>query len=757
MTSQALSVADRPREAWTLPGGTRRVARRAPQFRREVVERWRLLARLAAARDCPVVLLCAPAGFGKTILAAQLSDGDPRPTGWIQLEDADNDPLALLNDVVCALAEQVAIAPRLAHELEARFPRIDDVVLPLLAEQLAGCDPFLLVLDDLEVLRHPRSLAILSFLVANVPPGSQLVLASRCEPEIPLARMRASGHVLDIRAADLALDARETRELLATGGVTLDDEQVEDIRERAEGWAAGIALAMLSREGLIGASDLPAIAVGRLPDVASYLLEEAVDGQPPDVRRFLLASSVLRRMSPALCDAVLEIADSGRVLATLERSSLFIVLLRDDGEWHRYHHLFRELLQMELRRQAPEVIPRILGRAAVWHDSHGDPGEAFEYARECGDFSLAGRIALRYADDLIARGLIETLRGWLSRCTPAELASDPRLALAGAWVALLSGEAAEARRLAAAADTADDLDVPSPEGATSRRSSLALLRATLGYDGVSQMLRDGELVCAAEASAETRWVMDGWRQVATAHLLDGRPEEAIAAFAEVLLRTKGRPDLNYLTIHCLGYSALAAADARDWRRARRWARDAHALTDESGLEHIVQSVAPYVAHATVLQHDGLLPQAREALAHARRIIPTLHAVSWCEADISLRCAQLSLSLGDVDGALELGDVARGALAHYPDPGMLVARLGALDRRLSSGQQLRFTPSELRLVPFLASHLSLREIGDRIHVSRATVKTHVDSIYRKLGVPRRSDAVDRLEALGVLHGQASLPR
>jgi LuxR family transcriptional regulator, maltose regulon positive regulatory protein len=262
------------------------------------------------------------------------------------------------------------------------------------------------------------------------------------------------------------------------------------------------------------------------------------------------------------------------------------------------------------------------------------------------------------------------------------------------------------------------------------------------------MLRDAEFVVAAERSAGTRWVMDGWRQVATAHLLNGHPGHAIKAFAEVLMRTRGRPDLNFLTIHCLGYSALAAADAGDWPRARKWARDGRTLTTESGLEHVIQSAAPYTAHATVLRHDGLPPQARQALQNARRIISMLHAMRWFEADIGLRCADIGLELGDPDGALELADVARGALSHYPDPGMLLARLTALDTRLRSGGVLELTPSELRLVPFLPTHLSLKEIGDRLYVSRSTIKTHTVSIYSKLDVSSRSDAVDRLEALGL---------
>jgi LuxR family transcriptional regulator, maltose regulon positive regulatory protein len=314
---------------------------------------------LAADRDSRIVLLCAPAGFGKTILAAQLIRSDHRPSCWITLEDSDNDPVRLLNDLVLMLADLGSIAPQLAHELASSAPRIDEVVLPLLARQLESCDPFVLVLDDVELATHPGSLAIISCLVDHVPARSQLVLAARGEPEILLARLRAAGDVLDLGAADLALDPCETRELLSTGGITMSQDQVREVQERAEGWAAGIALAMFPRAGHDEAGDLPAI--GRSPDVAAYLLEEAVQRQPPDVRHFLLASSVLRRMSPALCDAALEIADSARLLAELERTSLFVIPLNGDGEWYRFHHLFRELLQAEQHRQGARRRRRSTG------------------------------------------------------------------------------------------------------------------------------------------------------------------------------------------------------------------------------------------------------------------------------------------------------------------------------------------------------------------------------------------------------------
>jgi LuxR family maltose regulon positive regulatory protein len=239
------------------------------------------------------VRIWAPAGFGKTILATQLIRSDPRPSAWIALEYADNDAMVLLRDVVAMLGELYAVRPELMLELTSPAPRIEDVVLPGVAEQLAGCDPSILVLDDLDQVTHPDSLVIVSFLIEHAPAGSQLVLVSRTEPEVPLARLRAAGEVLDLRAADLAFDARETRALLGDGGVVLSDEEVDQIRGRAEGWATGMALAMLSPDGPSIALGRPAIALGGSLEVAAYLLEEAVGGQPAERRAFLFGGTIV--------------------------------------------------------------------------------------------------------------------------------------------------------------------------------------------------------------------------------------------------------------------------------------------------------------------------------------------------------------------------------------------------------------------------------------------------------------------------------
>ena len=503
MSTQTVGPIDAP----ILYGNARRLRLKAPQFRRKVVERDRLLARLGDGREHRVVRIWAPAGFGKTILATQLIRSDPRPSAWIALEYADNDAMVLLRDVVAMLGELYAVRPELMLELTSPAPRIEDVVLPGVAEQLAGCDPSILVLDDLDQVTHPDSLVIVSFLIEHAPAGSQLVLVSRTEPEVPLARLRAAGEVLDLRAADLAFDARETGALLGDGGVVLSDEEVDQIRGRAEGWATGMALAMLSPDGPSIALGRPAIALGGSLEVAAYLLEEAVGGQPAERRAFLFGSSLLRRMSASLCDAALGIENSGRMIAALERESLFIVALNGDGEWYGYHDLFRELLESEMQRQSPDLVAGILRRAAAWHDERGDTREVVRVRVHRGDLERAGRILLRSGELLIARGQIETVRGWMGRCTREETGSNPQLALAGAWIALLSRRGRGG--LVAVAETAGDLDVPSADGATSLRSSLANVRATLAADGISQMLRDAEFVVEAERRAGTRWIMDG--------------------------------------------------------------------------------------------------------------------------------------------------------------------------------------------------------------------------------------------------------
>jgi len=720
---------------------------RVPAIRRGVMARTRLAALRAVAERSRLVLVSAPAGYGKSTLVAQWSDLDPRTSCWMQLGHRDNDPVVLLLRVAAALERSGPVDGELLDELSGRAPRIDEVALPLLAANLAERDPFVLVLDDMEEITTERSRAMLAFLVDQVPPGSQLVLITRGDPGVPLGRLRAGGELVEIGTEQLALDAKETREVAASGGLELSEEAAEALRERTEGWAAGVVLAALSLRGREDAEARAAGLAGDQTQIADYLLEEVLERQPEHLKNFLLGTSVLERMTASLCDAVLGTTDAAASLEALARSNAFVVSLDDEREWYRYHHLFRVLLSAELGRRHPELLPVYRRRAASWCEQHGAPGEAFLYAHEGGDLAQAGRIALAHRDEFAMRGQSESVRLWLERCTDEEIDSDQQLALAAAWVFLYGGDATRSRRFIAAAERWP-LDEASPDGASSLRSSLASLRTILAPDGIPRMLRDAELVYASEKQADTRWLASACRAMGVAQVLLGRPQEAITVLREGLALLRDHPELAHVRIVCLGYLAFAAAELGNRRDLQRWAVEATWLVDEAHLHEAAGSAVAYAAGALAHQQRGDHTEAARQLEHVRRLRRHLRAAPWLDVDLALRCAEVSLDLGDPASALEFAQIADDGLQAYPDAGALPARLERLEERIRRGQDYGLTPAELRVLSFLATHLSLQEIADRLYLSRPTVKTHVASIYDKLGVPGRSEAVQIIERLGL---------
>jgi len=419
----------------------------------------------------------------------------------------------------------------------------------------------------------------------------------------------------------------------------------------------------------------------------------------------------------------------------------------DRREWYRYHHLFGDLLRAELGRRHPELLAMYRQRAARWCERHGLVGEAFLYAHSSGDLAQAGRIALAHRDELARRGRSETVRLWLEGCTDEEIASDPQLSLAATWVFLFGGDLARARRFIAAAERGP-LDVPSANGASSLRASHANIRSLLAPDGIPQMLRDGELVYSSEKQAGTRWLVSGCRAMGLANALLGRPQEAITALREAVGLLRERPEAAHSRVICLGYLAFAAADMGNRRELRRWAVEATWLVAEAHLEETAGGAIAHTARALAHQQRGDYTAAAPELEGVRRLRGHLRGAWWLEADLALRCGNISLDLGDLVGALEFAQAADDALQGYPDAGTLPARLRGLQARISRGEDYGLTSAELRVLSFLPTHLSLQEIADRLYLARPTVKTHVASIYDKLGVPGRSQAVEIIERLGL---------
>ena len=701
-----------------------------------------------------MVLVSAPAGYGKSTLIAQWTGLDPRTSGWVQLGPGDNDSAVLLAHVVAAVERTGPVCDELLEELSGRTPRIDEVAVPLLAADLGERDPFVLVLDDVHVITAKKSRAILACLADQVRSGSQLVLVTRGDLGVPLGRLRSSGDLVEIGTEMLALDPAETRDVAANTGLELSQAAAGALRERTEGWAAGVALATLALRGRADGAVRAAGLCGNQQEIADYLLEEVLERQPDHLKRFLLGTSILDQMTAPLCDAVLGTRDAAGSLEDLARSNAFVVSLDDQREWYRYHHLFRDLLRAELKRRHTELLPVYLQRAAGWCEVHGSPGEAFAYAHEAGDLAHAGRIALAYRDEFASRGHIESLRLWLNRCTDTDIESDAQLSIAAAWVFGYLGEAGRARRFLVAAERAP-LDVASADEAASLRSALANLRSSMAPDGIPQMLRDAELGSACEKQMGTHWVHSARRAMGAAYLLLGRPHKAIAVLRESLALSTDRPELSHTRVFTLGYLVFAAAELGKRRDAQRWAVEAGWLASQQHLHDTIYGAIASTAGALAHNQRGDQTEAARQLENVRRLRPLLLVGPWLNADLALRCADISLDLGDVAGALDHAQVASDVLHGYPDAGTLPARLQRLQARIRRGQDYGLTPAELRLIAFLPTHHSLQDIADRLHLARPTVKTHVASIYSKLGVTCRTDAVEIIEQAGLESTEAKV--
>jgi len=738
--SSAATAKRLPRLQETIP--------RVPAVRPGVVPRTRLDPLRTAAQRSRLLLASAPAGYGKSTLIAQWLDQDPRPSCWVQLGHGDNDPAVLISRLAGALERVGPVDPELVAELSRRPPRIGEVALPLLAAHLDGRAPLVLVLDDTHLITSEKSRAILTFIAGAVAPNSQLVLVTRGEPGVSLGRLRAEGDLVEVGAEALALDVQETRDVAASGGLELSEEEADTLHARTEGWVAAVVMTALSLRGREDAAARTAELSGDQAEIADYLLEEVLDRQPEHLKRFLLGTSILERMTAPLCDAVLETTDAAASLEAVARSNAFVIPLDDRRVWFRYHHLFSDLLRVELARRHPELPPLYLQRAAQWCEQHGSPERAFSYAHQCGDLGRAGRIALAHRDEFAMRGQSESVQLWLDRCTDDEIASDPLLSLAAAWASLYAGDAVRARRFSVTA-ARGQLDEPSPDGASSLRSSLASLRTILAPDGIPQMLRDAELVCASEKAAGTRWHASGCRAMGIACVLLDRPQEATTALGEALSLLGDQPELAHVQVACLGYLVFAAAAMDERRDVQRWAVEATWLVANAHLDGTGGAAIAFAAGALAHQQRGDYTEAARQLEGVRRCLPHLRAVPWARTDLALRCADISLEIGDHPGALEFELVAKDASQGYPDAGTLPARLQRLEQRIKRGEDYGLTSAELRVLGFLPTHFSLQEIADRLYLARATVKTHVASIYEKLDVPGRSEAVEVIERRGLV--------
>jgi LuxR family maltose regulon positive regulatory protein len=669
----------------------------------------RLVRRLTAASATPLAVIVAPAGYGKTTLLTAWAARDPRAFEFHSLAGGD------VPDGVDAILQTLEFAGP-AH---------------------------VIVVDDLQLASEDDAQRLLDA-AARLPKGTTLAVASRTRPAWPIGGLRAQRLVTEVRASDLRLSRLEAAMLLDAEGLRLGGAHLDELLERTEGWPAMLLLAARMPADEREMAVAPASFTGASGVIAEYLADEVLGALTPAERTFLRRASVLPRLDGAACDMVLTTRGSGELLASLARRGVPLEPLDDGGLAFRAHPLLREALAAELTRAEPERVASLHRRAARWHRHTGDYDAAIRHALAARDTKLAAWTLWTQAPWCAATGEGALLAGRLALFGTSWHAAPPALELSAALHHLLSG-----RRHAAAG--AVDAAERGLSGQRDLRAACALIRACLARDGVSSMTRDAALARSLLGPASP-WQGLAFMLLGVAAQLGGEGDAAAALLEEAV----GRATDHLPVVAALASTqrALLCADAEDWEEAARCVREADRETPRSAPD-AVRALA-LAASAVVATTRGEIAQARIDAADADRLLAAqLDFPPWMLAEAHAWLARADIALSD--GRAARTQLARAARLAARVPGevslsrWIHAGWGRADAFAESatGDGPALTNAELRILRLLPSHMSFREMGERLHVSTNTVKTQALAVYRKLDVCCRSDAVARGRSVGLI--------
>ena len=486
---------------------------------------------------------------------------------------------------------------------------------------------------------------------------------------------------------------------------------------------------------------------GRQRAIARYLVSEVLERQSRPVQTFLLETSVLPRLSDGLCRALTGRSDSGRLLARLSRDNVFISSLDDKGEWYRYHHLFAELLNDELRRRDRSRLPELHRRAAAWSEEQGDLEGAVHHWLAAGEVAKAGEKTSSWSFPYSSQGWAETVRRWIELFTDEQIRSNVPLALTARWVALMTGDPGAVRRWTGPAMAVHAGDSPIPYGDGSERAFQASLRA-LAPDGVTAMREDAESAAQLAAACHP-----AWRAAIDVTLGAARWLSGDGSGAEKVLRQAikdGYPLNTIAELAALGYSPFSwpTRDAGRRREQRQLEPGGDSMSPSSGVSrcHCLWSRLRKTVFSLIVGHR----RRKMEWTRSRGAFRSAGWTAWMGLVMTVTVAQAALDRGDLSAAEHRTATGMATLRTWPDAGILRDRLERV-RRAVQEQRLAgsLTPMEQRVLDLLATHLALTEIAGKLFVSPNTMKTHVSSLYRKLNVHSRTEAVERARELGFL--------
>ncbi len=644
------------------------------------------------------MLVSAPAGAGKTAALVDMASRWAGAVAWCSLDRRHDDPAVFWGALTAALgipcddhgARPEALVAALADRDERR----------------------LLVLDDYHVVGAPEVHAGMAHLVVGAWPLLHVVLATRHDPPVPLARWRADGTLREVRFEDLRFDEAELRAMLGHAtGVALRPEHVRSLHRRTEGWAAGVHLAALS---LGQQPDVDAFISGFAGDdrhIADYLRDEVLPRTPDEVQAFLLETALLDRLTASLCEAVTGRAGAQELLEEVERRNLFLVPLDHRRYWYRYHHLFAEWLRL---RPPPGLQDRHR-RAAAWYDEHRLPGDALPHHIAAGDVDLAADLVERERWVLVGEARQATLREWVALLPADVLGGRPTLATAAAWVAYDQGRWDEVGRLVGVLEAV--VDAAGEDGDPLLRAEVALLAAgrlaALGQlEAAGHTAEAGlELVPAGEPRARTGLLL----VLGKSRRAGGDLAGARIAFleAEALATTFG--------VHVVALIAVAHLAELDRLERRTGAGSgAEAALDHAARHDLSDHPECAVAHMTLAHLLLDAGQPEEAARHIERATVLVERIPYQPRAAAMAAVRERLR----------GDAPQGEVRHI-------------------GPQSSLTRQESALLRLLPSNLTTREMAGELYLSVNTVKTHARTLYRKLGVQTRHAAIEEARSRGLL--------
>jgi LuxR family transcriptional regulator, maltose regulon positive regulatory protein len=636
-----------------------------PLLRPGIVDRPVLIDGLLAGIHAPVVLVSAPAGYGKTTLLALWRARDERPFAWVSLDPGDNDPVALVAAVLEALDPVLGLDDALAEALAVPDPPLEDVVLPSLVNACADAErPFVLVLDDLHLVTNDRSHAAIGYLGQRLPTGCQLALATRTEPALPLASLRAHGQLQELRAAELSLCDDEAEAVLAAAGVRLRDDRVARLVERTEGWPAAMYLAALSLRDRSQPEEFVDRFAGTSRHVADFLAEDVLAREPADVIDFLLRTCVLDELTGPLCDALTGGSGAEATLRNLERINLFVVPLDAERLAYRYHHLFAQYLRAELARREPELVPELHRRAWRWYREHGLVGRAVAHAQVSGDFDVAAELVASVWQSMMVGGQHETLRMWIARFDDAQIERHAPLAIAAASVAAVAGDGERAVHFAGAARRGSWVG-PMPDGSASLESALAIMSSVVAPDGLASMR------AAAQRAVDLEPATSPWRPIALLNLGIAQTLQADFADARDTLEQAVKADGGKTSASglSLAYQAVIALEEGDDEGAWRHAQRAHAIVERPA--NYIPRVCTYAVLANLLSRRDDLGGAAVAVEQANELVPLLGEAQWWQMiETRIRLAPALAALDRHGEAAMRLEEAAALLATHDDAGAL---------------------------------------------------------------------------------------